>query len=95
MGSWLAYVDVDLRDTFVLSFDISDEIFLITPLLDNVIGQNLFVLNKSIVMVAPKKVDEEWSVFSLVYGCCLKLVLRTPGLGFLLLDRLQVIFTNY
>jgi hypothetical protein len=95
MGSWLAYVDVDLRDTFVLSFDISDEVFLITPLPDNVIGQNLFVLNKSIVMVAPKTVDDEWLEFSLVYGYCLKLVLRTLGLGFLLLDRLQVICTNY
>jgi hypothetical protein len=60
MGSWLAYVDVDLRDTFVLSFDISDEVFLITPLPENVIGQNLFVLNKSIVVVAPKTVDDEW-----------------------------------
>jgi F-box interacting protein len=54
MGSWLAYVDhiFQSRDLFVLSFDMSDEVFLKTPLPDNVIGHRLFVLNESIAMVA-------------------------------------------
>ncbi|KAE7995728.1 hypothetical protein FH972_000498 [Carpinus fangiana] len=61
MGSWLAYVDyVSQRDLFVLSFDISDEVFLKTPLPDNVIGQDLLVLNESNAVVAPRTVDEEW-----------------------------------
>ncbi|XP_059439803.1 F-box/kelch-repeat protein At3g23880-like [Corylus avellana] len=58
MGSWLAYVE-DPK-LFVLSFDMSDEVFLETPLPDNVNGQELFVLNESIAMVAFMPVDEKW-----------------------------------
>ncbi|XP_059439987.1 F-box/kelch-repeat protein At3g23880-like [Corylus avellana] len=58
MGSWLAY-DHD-QDSFVLSFDMSDEVFLKTPLPDNVTEQSLFVLNESIAMVALMPVDERW-----------------------------------
>ncbi|XP_059436781.1 F-box/kelch-repeat protein At3g06240-like [Corylus avellana] len=61
MGSWLAYVDyVNQRDLFVLSFDMSNEVFLKTPLPDNVNGQALLVLNESIAMVAFKPVDDNW-----------------------------------
>jgi F-box interacting protein len=57
MGSWLAYVhDPDL---FVLSFDMSDEVFLKTPLPDNVNGPGLFSLNESIAMVALMPLDEK------------------------------------
>ncbi|XP_059440355.1 F-box/kelch-repeat protein At3g23880-like [Corylus avellana] len=61
MGSWLAYVDyVNQRDLFVLSFDMSDEVFLKTLLPDNVNGQALLVLNESIAMVALLPIDENW-----------------------------------
>ncbi|XP_059436780.1 F-box/kelch-repeat protein At3g06240-like [Corylus avellana] len=58
MGSWLAYVE-DPK-LFVLSFDMSDEVFLKTPLPDNVTGQSLFMLNESIAMVALMPFDERW-----------------------------------
>ncbi|KAE7995678.1 hypothetical protein FH972_000449 [Carpinus fangiana] len=58
MGSWLAYVNEP--DLFVLSFDMSDEVFLKTPLPDNVFGHRLFVLNESIAMVALMPLDEKW-----------------------------------
>ncbi|XP_059436778.1 F-box/kelch-repeat protein At3g06240-like [Corylus avellana] len=58
MGSWLAYVE-DPK-LFVLSFDMSDEVFLKTPLPDNVTGHSLFMLNESIAMVALMPVDERW-----------------------------------
>jgi F-box interacting protein len=58
MGSWLAYVNEP--DLFVLSFDMSDEVFLKTPLPNNVFGQRLFMLNESIAMVALMPVDEKW-----------------------------------
>ncbi|KAE7995669.1 hypothetical protein FH972_000440 [Carpinus fangiana] len=58
MGSWLAYVNEP--DLFVLSFDMSDEVFLKTPLPDNVFGQRLFVLNELIALVALMPVDEKW-----------------------------------
>jgi F-box interacting protein len=61
MVSWLVYVNVNDPDFFVLSFDMSDEVFLKTPLPDNVNGQSLFVLNESIAMVASRIVDEKWS----------------------------------
>ncbi|XP_059440149.1 F-box/kelch-repeat protein At3g06240-like [Corylus avellana] len=48
MGSCLAYDDG--QETFVLSFDMSDEVFLKTPHPDNVQGETLFVLNESIAM---------------------------------------------
>ncbi|KAE7995730.1 hypothetical protein FH972_000500 [Carpinus fangiana] len=64
MGSWLAYVDyINQRDLFVLSFDMSDEVFLKTLLPDNVIGLDLFALNESIAMVAEREVDGESMVF--------------------------------
>jgi F-box interacting protein len=58
MGSWLAYVHDP--DTFVLSFDMSNEAFLKTPPPDNVTEKSLFVLNESIAMVAIMPVDEKW-----------------------------------
>ncbi|KAE7995681.1 hypothetical protein FH972_000452 [Carpinus fangiana] len=58
MGSWLAYVNE--QDSFVLSFDMSDEVFLKTPPPDNVTETSLFVLNESIAMVALMPVDEKW-----------------------------------
>ncbi|KAE7995680.1 hypothetical protein FH972_000451 [Carpinus fangiana] len=63
MGSWLAYVNDP--DLFVLSFDMSDEVFLKTPLPDNVHGQSLFVLNESIAMVALMPVNEKWRLFTI------------------------------
>ncbi|KAE7995672.1 hypothetical protein FH972_000443 [Carpinus fangiana] len=58
MGSWLAYVNEP--DAFVLSFDMSNEVFLKTPPPDNVTEKSLFVLNESIAMVAVMPVDEKW-----------------------------------
>ncbi|XP_059436789.1 F-box/kelch-repeat protein At3g23880-like [Corylus avellana] len=51
MASWLAYDKARLYNLFVLSFDMSDEVFLKTPHPDNVLkGVDLFVLNESIAM---------------------------------------------
>ncbi|KAE7995725.1 hypothetical protein FH972_000495 [Carpinus fangiana] len=64
MSSWLAYVDyISQRDLFVLSFDMSDEVFLKTLLPDNVIGVALYVLNESIAMVAEREVEGQTLVF--------------------------------
>ncbi|XP_062160539.1 probable F-box protein At1g14315 [Alnus glutinosa] len=71
MTSWLAYEnDCEL---FVLSFDMSDEVFLKTPLPDNTYregGEELFVLNELIVIAFP---HEQYLYSELIYDIWLLL----------------------
>ncbi|XP_062160487.1 F-box/kelch-repeat protein At3g23880-like [Alnus glutinosa] len=65
MASWLAYEN-DCK-VFVLSFDMSDEAFLKTPLPDTYRegGEELFVLNELIAITIPMTIDEQY--FELIY----------------------------
>ncbi|XP_062162393.1 F-box/kelch-repeat protein At3g23880-like [Alnus glutinosa] len=65
MTSWLAYEN-DCK-LFVLSFDMSNEVFLKTPLPDTYRegGEELFVLNELIVITIPMTIDEQY--FELIY----------------------------
>ena len=87
MVSWIAAIED--REKLLLSFNTTDEVFLETPLQPMVEVKrqknafswscNFFVLNESTAV----------DIGTLIYGCCLKLVLRTPGLSFSLLNSIQ------